>query len=638
MAAAGRIDCDCGQEAPRSVWWRIGGGAFLAMNATVMGFAVNGSEVTAEERLGLELSILCVSIAILGLLAKEFFVAIWQSCRQRRLGMESLFLLGIAASLGASGVSLATGVGGTYADVAGMLLVIYSLGRQVGAYGKSRVLRCLSDWAPERRLVRRLDGRRVTADGIRSGDTFRVLPGEAVPVDARISAGTAYFHEAALSGESFARSRGPGEAVSAGAYVIDASIDCEAVRDGREASLEQIRLLVEAGLARPGREQRMALRVMRWFAPVVIAVSLGTYCLHAHSGDMPKALFAALSVIVIACPCALGFATPLAVWSAIARLRELGIVARSGEAVEKLAEIDTIVFDKTGTLTLPEAYTASWTIAPGWQDREAELRFLLREAELASRHPIASALKSLWEGQTLTASTALSSIRLVAGRGIEAQFANGYVVFAGTDVGSRDITVTVNGEEAARIMLREICPDSVPEALAELRQAGLAIYLATGDSAERAALIPIEERLSRQSPFDKHEAVERMQRSGRKVLFAGDGLNDAAAMAWSESSLTLSTSVELVRDLSSFVMLHQNWTALPQAIAIARAARRSIRRNIIASLAYNFAGMALAAAGVLQPVGAALLMMGSSLTVILDSMRLMDWEGARAAKAVETLT
>ena len=162
--------------------------------------------------------------------------------------------------------------------------------------------------------------------------------------------------------------------------------------------------------------------------------------------------------------------------------------------------------------------------------------------------------------------------------------------------------------------------------------------LSTGDGAERAAAIPIGDRLVRQSPVDKHSSVGELQRAGGKVLFVGDGLNDVAAMAWSEASLTLSTSVELVRDVSGFVMLHQNWRALPEAIAIARAAKRTIRRNIGFSLAYNAVGISLAALGWLHPVAAALLMLASSLTVILDSMRLMDWEPPEKSKVVEVVS
>jgi len=487
-------------------------------------------------------------------------------------------------------------------------------------------------------MVRRLSGERVTAAEVKAGDRFRVLPGEAVPVDSLILAGSAYFHEATLTGESFARSRTVGDLVSAGTFLMDASVDCEAIGKGGEAELDQIRDLVSAGLSIPGREQRLAMAVLRWFGPVVILVSLITLFVHSRNGDWATALFASLSVLVIACPCALGFATPLAVWSAISRLRELGILARSGEAIEKLAEIDTVVFDKTGTLTLPEEYEASWQVAPAWKGRENELRYLLREAESASHHPIATALRSLWEGQPIEASTTLESIRLLAGVGIEARFADGRLLFAGARQQSRELEVRMDGDLAAEITLKEICEGSVPEAVLDLERAGLKVMLSTGDGAERASAIPIGQQFVRQSPIDKHSAIEVLQKGGSKVLFVGDGLNDIAAMAWSETSLTLSTSVELVRDVSGFVMLHRNWGALPEAIEIARAARRTIRRNIGFSLAYNAVGISLAALGWLHPVAAALLMLASSLTVILDSMRLMDWEAPAKPKPVESLS
>ena len=633
-----QLDCDCGQEAPASVWWRIGAGAFLAMNAMVMGLAVNGSEVTREERLALELSIFCVAIAVFGLLVSEFAQAVWQSITKLRLGIELLFLMGILACLAASVISLTTGVGGTYADVAAMLLVIYSLGRQVGAYGKSRVFKSLDDWAPDRRLVRKLNGDRVTAAEVATGDLFRVLPGEAVPVDATITAGSAYFHEATLTGESFARSRGVGDSVSAGAFLIDASIDCIATQNGSQASLDQIRDLVSAGLAVPGREQRLALSVLRYFGPIVIAVACITFLVHWRQADWPTALFSSLSVLVIACPCALGFATPLAVWSAISRLRELGILARSGEAIEKLAEIDTVVFDKTGTLTLPEEYEASWQLEPSWQDRQPELRFLLREAESASHHPIATALRSLWQGQPVDPTTQLRSIRLLPGQGIEAHFNDDTILFAGAQANGRNLEVRINHQRAAVITLKEICAGSLPEAVSALEHAGLQVMLATGDIAERASLIPIRQQLVSQTPITKHSAIETLQNKGRKVLFVGDGLNDAAAMAWSETSMTLGTSAELLKDISDFVILHQNWRALPEAIAIARAAKKTIRRNIGFSLAYNAIGISLAAAGILHPVAAALLMLASSLTVILDSMRIMDWEAPPSAIPSGSLT
>lgn len=601
--------CDCGDEAPASVWWRIGAGAFLAMNAMVLGLAVNGSETTPQERFALELSILLVACAVLVLLAKEFAQATWENWKQRRFGIEGLFLLGIAACLAVSGLSLQTGAGGTFADVAAMLLVIYSLGRQIGAYGKSRVLRSLDDWTPNQRYAH-----------VKPGDRLTIMPGEPVPVDGKIVSGRASFQEASLTGEAFAAPKGPGDPVQAGIYPVDGSVEIEATSTTAESSLEQLRRLVLTGLARPGKEQRLALAVLRYFAPVVLLTSLGTFLYQSARVPMADALFHALSVMVIACPCALGFATPLAVWTAIARLRELGILARSGDAVERLAEIDTVVFDKTGTLTIPEAYVVSLDLEPEWQGREDELRALLAAAEEGAPHPIARAF-ALATGMAMPLR---SSLRLIPGSGIEASFEDGTQVSIATGEAS------VNGRLAARIRVEEtVCPSAAP-ALQVLERAGLRVILSTGDNAERAEALPIGERFAKQTPFDKHALLSSLRTEGRKVLFAGDGLNDSAAMAWSHVSLTVPTSPSLVREMSSLVLLNHDWAMLPQAIAVAREARKLVRANIAFSLGYNALGMGLAAAGILHPVAAALIMLFSSLTVILYSMRLMDQECALA--------
>ncbi len=614
--------CSCSGEASNSTWWRIGAGAFLAMNAMVLGLAVNGSETLPEERWALELSILCVSGAVLVLLAKEFLEAIWQNLRERRLGIEAMFLVGIGACFAASAVSLRSGAGGTLADAGAMLLVIYSLGRQIGAYGQSRVLHSLADWTPEKRQGRLAStNQQVPVSQIRRGDRLRILPGEAVPVDVRILEGEAQFQEASLTGEAFAVPRGQGSTLSAGVFALDASVEAEALTDGRDSSLEQIRQLVVAGLALPGEEQKIALRALRYFAPATLLIAIATFGFHASRGSASEALFHALSVLVIACPCALGFATPLAVWTAISRLRELGLLARTGQAVEALAEIDTVVFDKTGTLTLADRSDVAIEFEPAWAERALYLRALLKTAEEAAPHPMSKILAPLWEGFPLPGTPALRAVRLIPGRGIEARFADGTEFFAGGNLELR-----VNGGLAARITRTEVASPSAAPAIAELERAGLRVILSTGDTPERASLLPISTQWTRQTPLDKYTSLAALRRQGRKVLFAGDGLNDVAAMAWSDVSLTIASGPLLLREMSGLLMLDPDWRKLPQAIAIARAARRLVRANIGFSLAYNSIGMGLAAAGLLHPVGAALIMLFSSLTVILFSMRLMDQE------------
>ena len=349
------LSCGC-DEAPASLWWRIGGGAFLAMNAMVFSLALHGSEVTPAERYSLELTILCASLPVFILLSNEFIAGTWRAIRRGQLSIEFLFLIGISASMTGSILFFVRGKGNGYSDVAAMLLVVYALGRQIGAYGKQRVLQSLSEWAPQNRRVRRLleSGEDfIAATGILRNDRIRVLPGECVPVDLLLLSEGALVHEASITGESLAVRKRIGDVIRAGSFPLDASIDGEAIGAGGASEIDRVKEMIESGLARPGVEQRLAMQALRWFVPLVVAAAVGAFFWHWQSKPWDQAVWIALSVAVVACPCALGFATPLAIWTGIARLREQGIIARSGDAVEKLAEIDVVVFDKTGTLTLP---------------------------------------------------------------------------------------------------------------------------------------------------------------------------------------------------------------------------------------------------------------------------------------------
>ena len=613
-----------------SLWWRIGGGAFLAMNAMVFSIALNGSQVTPDEKYFLELTILCVSLPVFALLSSEFVVATWQAIRRGQLSIEFLFLIGITASITGSVLYFVRGKGSGYADIAAMLLVVYALGRQIGAYGKQRVLSSLSEWAPQNRRVRRIleaSEELVTSADIQIGDRIRVLPGECVPADLLMLSDGALFHEASITGESLAIRKMKGQLVRAGSFPLDALIDGEAVGEGGVSEIDRVRELIESGLARPGVEQRLAIQVLRWFVPLVGFATVGSFLWHLQSKPWDQALFIALSVAVIACPCALGFATPLAVWTGIARLRELGVIARSGDAVEKLAEIDTVVFDKTGTLTLPEEYSVSWRVAPQWESRADELRVLLREAELASRHPLGRILAPLWKDAPV-APTRLNSVRLLPGLGIIARFTDGRELYAGSEEGSDNsfLFVKIDGERAATIELEERQVPELSPAIQSLEHLGIEVVLATGDSSERAAAIPARTRLSRRSPTDKHALIQELHQHGRKVLVAGDGLNDSAAMAWSHVACAAPDSVELVQDVCELIFLHRDWRRLSEAIQIARKVRQVVRWNIGFALTYNLIGIAVAVTGLLNPMASALMMTASSLTVILYSMHLMDWE------------
>jgi len=609
--------CACfDPRAGAGAWWRLGSAAFLAVNAMVLGLAVNGSEVTAGERFALETATGCISAGIAILLGGELVVAAWRELRARRMSLELLFVAGITASFTASLLSLFQGVGGTYFDVAGLLLLIYSLGREVGRYGQQRVLTQLA--VPAGRVA------------VKVGDQIQVLPGEPVPADGRILRGAALMQDHNLTGESFARPRQAGDLVKAGSFPLDASIWMEATATSAGSEIEQVRALIADRLLQPGRTLAFAQRVLRWFIPTVTAATIASFLWHWQANPWPVALSHAMSVLVIACPCALGFAAPLTVWSAIARLRQTGILCRSGEALERLAEVDTVVFDKTGTLSAPEAYAAALDLEMEWSAQQSLFLRLLATAERASAHPIARAMAPLWDG---VEPAHLESIKLLPGRGLAAtvvdrELTYHLVIALDADVSRHAIAVMIDGRRAGTVDLDETLRPALAETIDSLTADRLQLVLATGDGAERAALVPIADQYSRQSPREKLALIDELNGRGRLVLFLGDGLNDGPAMAASHVGMTVPTASPAIQEVASLLNLNADWRALPVTLRIARQAVKALHRNIAVALTYNLVGMAVAAAGWLNPVTAALLMTVSSITVILMALNVLNIEVA----------
>ncbi len=614
MAIAADI-CACFDPRPSSgAWWRLGAAAFLAVNAMVLGLAVNGPDVSASERLTLSIATGCVSLGIAILLGGELMLAAWTELRGGRLSLEVLFLAGIGGSFAASLISLLQGVGGTYFDVAGLLLLVYSLGREVGRYGQQRLLSQVAQ--PD------------AASSIQVGSHFQTLPGQPILADGRILRGTALLRNQSLSGESFAQSRGPGDHVQAGSFPLDASLWIEATSTPQDSEVEKMRNLIAARLLRPGPTLAAAQHALRWFVPSVASAAVGTFVWHLQTNDWPVALSYSMSVLTIACPCALGFAAPLTAWSAIARLRQTGILCRSGEALEMLAEIDTVVFDKTGTLSQPEACRAQLSFEVPWAARGPLLLRLLSAAEQASGHPIARAMAPLWQGVT---PAALESIQLLPGRGLAAEVLDDTVAYQleitlTPNPSRHTIAIRIDSQLAATVFLDEALRPALADTFDDLTADRLRLILSTGDGAARAALVPIEDRYVSQSPTQKLALIDGLNAAHHRVLYLGDGLNDGPAMAASYVGMTVTTAAPAIQDVASFLCVNPDWRALPVALRIARQAVRALRRNIAIALIYNLAGMAIAATGLLNPVTAALIMTVSSITVILMALNVLNLE------------
>jgi cation transport ATPase len=445
----------------------------------------------------------------------------------------------------------------------------------------------------------------------------------------------------------------------------------------------------------PSRLQRQADRLVAWFLPVVAVVSAATFAFWIFRAPWERALFNAMAVLLVACPCAAGLATPVAVWGGLARLASFGLVARTGDVLDALARCDVICLDKTGTLSTATPTVRAWRIAPAFCGREAWLRAAVAAAEDGLAHPIAAGLRGdcqpiVDKDSVAIGVTALpgeqsaadwrprpnrekesgagnafvlelpwcTERRIEPGLGVVAQVEDatgarveirvgerrlgevaarapglgglgrpagagspgtGEFPLPGSATAGKEISVFVDGVPAAAIEMTETWRDGMEEALAELAALGVEAEVLTGDGAAgRVAGAQVRAGLT---PAEKLERVQELVAAGHEVVFVGDGVNDAAAMSAAQASIAMQAGADLARAAAMAVFAGDDLRFLPQAIRVARAARRSIRTNLRFAAAYNLIGMALAAAGILHPVVAALLMVGSSALVSANALR-----------------
>lgn len=625
-------------------WLRVGIGVAVAAQAMVFSLAVN---LTPAEGAGYWLvhgGLLASALATLVFLGRDLMGEAWAALRARRVSIDLLFLVTLLGALGGSITSTFTGAGSIYYEVVAVLIVVHTLGKMVGARSRAAALRAADSVAEkfERCVVRTKNGDEFSMPvaSLLGGERVVVNPGDAICVDGVIEEGASYIEEAALTGEWRPVARGPGDAVWAGTHTVDGRLIVVAAAGPRRLD-EMLRAVAEARLA-PSTLQAQADRLMTWFLPVVIGVSVATFAGWRFWADAPweRALFNAMAVLLVACPCAMGLATPVAVWGGLARLARIGIVARSGDFLAALARVDTVCFDKTGTLSEERLAVKGWRFESAWTGREEELKEIVAAVERGVSHPVARALseeRPAGRGQARPAAI-VGALRVVAGRGLEAH-AEGFGVvrvgergFASGEIGTwraepegdgKTVWVTVGGAPAARVELGEAWRVGLGETLTGLRALGLELEVLTGDGAAPAEIegAPVRAGLT---PTEKGDHVRALTARGQAVLFAGDGVNDAAAMGEAACSLALRGGSDLARASAMAVCAGEDLRRLPEAVAVARRVVGGLRGNLLFAASYNVAGMALAAAGALHPVAAALLMVGSSV-----------WVGVRAIRSAE---
>ena len=599
-----------------------------------------------------------------------FYVDSYHNLRNRSANMSVLVATGTTAAYAYSVASLLAGerlgIHGFYFETSAVLITLILLGKLLEARAKSRtseaIQRLMGLQPKTARVIR--EGRTfdVPVEEVAVGDLVVVRPGERIPVDGRIVEGSSTVDESMLTGESLPVEKSAGDEVIGATLNKHGSFTFVATKVGKETALAQIIRVVEEAQGSKAPVQRLADVVSGYFVPAVVGVALLTFFgWLAWSGDVTRALVNMTAVLVIACPCALGLATPTAVMVGTGLGAEHGILFKGGEHLEKARSVTAIVLDKTGTITRGEPELTDVRPAAGW-DAQA-LLLLSAAAESRSEHPLAQAIvrgaqaRSATHGQDDAPSGTASSgygagtrepedFAAVPGKGVRARV-GGRTVLVGTrkllyeegvDVASLEadlealeqegktaMAVAVDGRPAGVLAVADTVKPHAAEAIAALKQRGLAVYMLTGDNARTARAIArqvgIEEDcvLAEVLPEEKAAAVSRLQREGHVVGMVGDGINDAPALAAADLGFAIGTGTDVAIEAAGIALMRGDLRGLVAAIELSEATLRKIRQNLFWALVYNSLGIPLAALGYLSPILAGAAMALSSVSVVTNS-------------------
>ena len=595
----------------------------------------------------------------------------WTSFRTLRLNMFSLIAMGVMAAWVFSGVAVlapgifppgvrdAEGNVGVYFEAAAVIVTLVLLGQLMelrAREGTGKAIRALLDLAPKSARLVRDDGseEEIPLEDVRVGERLRVRPGDKVPVDGTVIEGRSSVDESMITGEPVPVEKTPGDPVTGATINGTGSLVIEATRVGTDTMLAQIVQMVANAQRSRAPIQKYVDKVSGFFVPVVMVIAALSFVAWAVWGPPPAlsyALVAAVAVLIIACPCALGLATPMSIMTATGRGAQAGVLIKNAEALERFEKVDTLIVDKTGTLTEGKPRLVAVMPEPGHD--EAEVLRLAATLERGSEHPLAEAivagaeergvaLGSTTEFEAVTGKgvkgtvdgkrVALGNLRLVADLGLEAA---DLVAKADQrrDNGETVMFVIIEGAVAGLVSVADPVKETTPAALRALHELGFRIIMATGDNERTAravaAKLGIDEIRADVLPEDKARIIAELQQQGRKVAMAGDGVNDAPALAQADVGIAMGTGADVAIESAGITLVKVNLDGIVRARRLARATMRNIRQNLFFALIYNAAGVPVAA-GVLypfmgmliSPMFAAFAMSASSLSVVLNSLRL----------------
>jgi Cu+-exporting ATPase len=584
----------------------------------------------------------------------SFYTGAWPALKRRALNMDVLIALGTSVAYFYSVVVvfaptwLPVGISerDVYFEVSAVVIAFVLMGKYMEEIIKKRssaAVRKLLDLQPATATVIR-DGMEMTvpADAIDKGETVLVRPGEKIPADGVVLDGSSSVDESLLTGESLPVAKQAGAELIGGTVNGNGLLRFQASRVGSDTSLAQIVRIVEEAQASTASVQRLADQVTGWFVPAVVVIAIAAFVLWTLAGKFSNGLLAFIAVLVISCPCALGIATPAALMVGVGKGAELGILNRSGEVLERVEKLTSVVFDKTGTLTLGKPMVTD--LEPLASLSEPEVLQLAGSLEHGSEHPLAAAIAEAVAARHLEL-LPLEQFEAQVGEGITARESGSVIWFGNRSLASRflprlpdPVESQLAGFEAQGktamllgradqilgvIAVADTVRPEARQAVALLRRRGVRVIMLSGDNRttaeSMAKLVGIEEVIAEVRPADKAGTIKALQQAGQVVAMVGDGVNDAPALATANIGIAIGSGSDVAKEAGDIILIRNDVRLVVSAIGLSRATMRKIRQNLFWAFIYNGIGIPIAALGWLNPMIAGAAMALSSLSVILNS-------------------
>ncbi len=587
-----------------------------------------------------------VTVVVLG---KEFHLTTIKLARHFAANMDTLISLGTVAAIAYSIWAIFAGKSEFYFETAAVITAFILLGRYLEAKSRGQASQAISKLmqlgAKNAHLVKGGQTIEVPIEDVKVGDILKVLPGEKYPVDGVISDGQTSVDESMLTGESMPVSKGVDDEVFGATINLNGSVQMTAKKVGKDTILSQIIAMVEDAQVKKAPIQKMADKIAGIFVPIIIVLALLTFAgWYLYSREFSTSLISAIAVLVIACPCALGLATPVAILVGTGEGAKKGILIKNGEALEKAKHIDVVLFDKTGTITEGKPSVTDVVVANS--SSESELLEIAAAVESKSEHPLAQAVVKHAQKQNISIKET-EQFNNTSGKGVTAVMAGDSILIGSPrwiaeskielsayaeqvekleSEAKTVIGVAKNNQLIGLIAIADALKPDAKEAISQLKNMGIANVMISGDNQRTALAIAkeagIETVLAEVLPQDKAAEVKKLQDSGKKVAFVGDGINDAPALVQADLGIAVGTGTDIAIESGELVLVKGSPLKVVQALQLSQKTFRTIKQNLFWAFAYNIAAIPLAALGFLNPMIAGAAMALSSFSVVANSLRI----------------